>query len=137
MYLLDTSVVCELRKRPGSINARVASWGAANAASDQYLSVVTLFEVDLGILLVERRDPARGRLLRTWFDSALLGIFARRTFAIDTDVARTAAGLHVPDPRPERDAFIAATALVHGLTVATRNTADFQPMGVPVVNPWA
>lgn len=137
MYLLDTNVVSELRKRPGRIDARVASWGATVSAGEQYLSVITLFEVELGILLLERKHAAQGKLLRTWFDAALLGVFAQRTLEIDQDVAQRAAGLHVPDPRPERDAFIAATALVHGLTVATRNTADFEPMGVPIVNPWA
>lgn len=136
-YLLDTTVVSELRKPPGRIDANVAAWGAALDAGDHFLSAITVFEVDLGILLVERRDAAQGARLRRWFDTAVLAAFEKRTLAVDRDVARRAANLHVPDPRPERDAYIAATALVHGLTVATRNVGDFEPMGVTVTNPWA
>lgn len=136
-YLLDTTVVSELRKPPGRIDANVAAWGAALDAGDHFLSAITVFEVDLGILLVERRDAAQGARLRRWFDTAVLAAFEKRTLAVDRDVARRAANLHVPDSRPERDAYIAATALVHGLTVATRNVGDFEPMGVTVTNPWA
>lgn len=135
-YLLDTNVVSELRKRPGRIDSHVAAWGAALDADQQFLSVITLFEVEIGILLVERRDPSQGELLRQWFETSLVDAFAKRTLPVDRDVARQAARLHVPDPRPERDAFIGATALVHGLTVPTRNVDDFEPMGVPVINPW-
>lgn len=134
-YLLDTNVVSELRKRPGRIDANVAAWGAALDADQQFLSAVTVFEVELGILQVERRDEVQGKMLRRWF-GGVLGAFTNRTLAVDRDVARRAAGLHVPDPRPERDAYIAATALVHGLTVATRNVGDFESMGVTVINPW-
>ncbi len=135
-YLLDTNVVSELRKTPGRIDPNVAAWGASLEVTQQFLSVVTLFELELGILLIERRDVDSGRVLRRWFDETVLGVFARRTFDVDGEIARTAAHFHVPDPRPDRDAFIAATAVVHGLTVATRNTADFEPMGVPVFDPW-
>lgn len=135
-YLLDTNVVSELRKRPGRIDANVAAWGEVLEADQQFLSAITVFEVELGILQVERRDAFQGKMLRRWFDTGVLGAFAKRTLAVDRDVARRAAGLHVPDPRPERDAYIVATALVHGLTVATRNVSDFVPMGVPVLNPW-
>lgn len=135
-YLLDTNLVSELRKPPGRIDANVAAWGATQEADQQFLSVITVFEVELGILRVERADAVQGRMLRRWFDTGVLATFAKRTLAVDREVARRAAGLHVPDPRPERDAYIAATALVHGLTVATRDVADFKPMGVPVLNPW-
>jgi toxin FitB len=135
-YLLDTNVVSELRKRPGRIDANVATWGATQEADQQFLSAITVFELELGILRIERMDALQGRMLRRWFDTGVLAAFAKRTLAVDREVARRAAGLHIPDPRPERDAYIAATALVHGLTVATRNVADFEPMGVPVLNPW-
>jgi toxin FitB len=135
-FLLDTNLVSELRKPPGRIEANVAAWGATQEADQQFLSAITVFEVELGILRVERVDALQGRVLRRWFDAGVLGAFAKRTLAVDREVARRAAGLHVPDPRPERDAYIAATALVHGLTVATRNVADFEPMGVTVINPW-
>lgn len=135
-YLLDTNLVSELRKRPGRIDVNVAAWGATQEADQQFLSAITVFEVELGVLQVERRDALQGRMLRRWFEASVLGVFARRTLALDSEVARRAAGLHVPDPRPERDAYIAATALVHGLTVATRNVGDFEPLGVTVINPW-
>jgi len=69
-------------------------------------------------------------------DGHVLTTFAGRVIAIDTAVAQRCAALHVPDPRWDRDALIAATALIHGLTVVTRNVSHFQPMGVAVVNPW-
>lgn len=135
-YLLDTNVISELRKPPGRIDENVAAWGASLSADEQFVSAVTVFEVEFGILQVERRDELQGKMLRRWFDDRVLGAFRKRILVLDAEVARRAAGLHVPDPRPERDAYIAATALAHGLTVATRNVADFEPMGVPVVNPW-
>lgn len=136
-YLLDTNVVSELRKPAGKIDENVAAWAASLDADQQFLSAVTLFEVELGILLVERRDASQGQLLRRWYETAVLKAFAARTLALDRQAASRAAGLHVPHPRPERDAYIAATALVHGLTVATRDVGDFEPMGVSVLNPWS
>ncbi|NUR99599.1 MAG: type II toxin-antitoxin system VapC family toxin [Kribbellaceae bacterium] len=135
-YLLDTNVVSELRKRPGRIDPNVAAWAAALDAGDQFLSAITVFEVELGILQVERRDALQGKMLRRWFDLGVLEAFAKRTLGVDREVARRAARMHVPDPRPERDMYIAATALVHGLTIATRNVGDFEPTGVAVFNPW-
>jgi len=101
-----------------------------------FISSVTVYELEVGILLMERRDRAQGAVLRAWMDRQVLPRFEGRILSIDTDVARRAAALHVPDPRPERDAFIAATALVHGMTVVTRNAADYAPTGVQVLNPW-
>ena len=93
-------------------------------------------EIELGALLIGRRDPAQGAVLRGWLEDRLLPTFASRILPVDTIIARRCARLHVPDPQPERDAMIAATALVHGMTVVTRNVADFKPSGVPVLNPW-
>jgi len=104
--------------------------------NEQFLSSITVFEIELGILRIERRDELQGKLLRRWFDARVIGAFEKRTLPVDREIARRAALLHLPDPRPERDAYIAATALVRGLTVATRNVDDFVPMGVAVVNPW-
>lgn len=94
-------------------------------------------EIELGILQIARRDPAQGRLLRDWAEDDLLPQFAGRILPIDTAVARRCAALHVPDPKSERDALIAATALVHGYAVVTRNTADFASCGVTLIDPWA
>lgn len=137
MYLLDTNVVSELRKvRLGKADANVAAWAEGVDAADLFLSAISLMELELGVLAVERRDPRQGALLRTWLEQHVLPEFSGRTLPVDTAVAQRCARLHVPDPRAERDALIAATALVHGMTVATRNVADFRPMGVAVVNPW-
>lgn len=138
MYLLDTNVVSELRKiRHGKADAHVARWADSVDAADLYLSAITIQELEIGVLLVERRDPAQGALLRAWLLDHVLPAFAGRILAVDTAIAQRSAQLHVPNPRPVRDGLIAATALVHGMTVATRNVADFAPTGVPTFNPWA
>lgn len=136
-YLLDTNVVSELRKRPGLVDARVLAWAEARPARELFISVVTVMEIELGILRLELRDPVQGAVLRRWLDDGVLVGFADRILSVGLNVARRTARLHVPDTRPERDAYIAATALEHGLTVATRNIADFEQTGVAVVNPWA
>lgn len=136
-YLLDTNVVSELRKAERKADPGVRSWVSARAVSDLYLSVITVLEVEVGIARLARRDPAQARRLQMWFDDELLDAFAHRILAIDVPVARCAARLHVPDPRSERDALIAATAAVHGLAVVTRNVKDFESLDVAVVNPWS
>ena len=137
MYLLDTNVVSELRRtRSGRAHPRVAAWAAAVPGADLFASVIVLQEIEIGVLLMERRDPAQGAVLRRWYEGTVLPGFQGRTLPVDLAVVRRSAPLNVPDPRPVRDGLIAATALVHGLTVATRNTADFAPTGVAVLNPW-
>jgi predicted nucleic acid-binding protein len=137
MFLLDTNVVSELRKvRSGKADQGLADWADSVAPSDLYISVVTLQELEIGVLRAERRDPAQGALLRAWLDAHVLPAFSGRVLAIDAAVARRSAHLHVPDPRPFRDCLIAATALVHGMTVVTRNVADFHITGVRLLNPW-
>jgi predicted nucleic acid-binding protein len=135
MYLLDTNVVSELRKAQKAHQA-VRAWAHALPAGDLYLSAISILELEIGVLLIERRDRKQGAILRTWMDGHVLPTFGGRILTIDTPVAQRCAALHVPDPRSDRDALIAATALVHGMTVATRNVNHFQPMGVSVVNPW-
>lgn len=135
MFLLDTNVLSELRRRDRT-DRNVAAWADARDPADLFLSAITILEIEAGALLIERRDPAQGALLRAWIDHRVLPAFAGRILAVDTAVAQCCARLHVPDPRAERDALIAATALVHRLKVATRNVADFRPMGVEIVNPW-
>jgi len=137
MYLLDTNVVSELRKiRLGCADAQVAQWADSVAATDLYLSVITLQELEIGVLLAERRDPLQGAVFRVWLDRHVLPAFAGRVLPVDAAVAWRSAQLHVPNPQPVRDGLIAATALVHGMTVVTRNTADFLPTGVRLRNPW-
>jgi len=137
MFILDTNVVSELRKaKAGKADPNVTAWAAAAPLGGLYLSVITILELETGVLLVERRDAGQGTILRAWLNDHVLPAFAERILPVDVAVARRCAGLHVPDPRSDRDALIAATALAHGMTVVTRNAADFKPTGVPIINPW-
>jgi hypothetical protein len=135
MYLLDTNVVSELR-RPERANPNVSIWAASVASGAVFLSVVTILELEMGILSAERRDAARGLVLRQWLYQRVLPRFDGRVLPVDVAVARACARLHVPDRQSERDALIAATALVHGMAVVTRNVRDFIPSGCDVLNPW-
>ena len=137
MFLLDTNVVSELRKvRLGKAHPQLVLWADSVDARTLYLSAITILEIEIGILRIERREPAQGDVLRRWLERQVLPEFEGRIFAVDTTVARRCARLHVPDPRCERDALIAATALAHGLIVVTRNVADFQATGVTLLDPW-
>ena len=137
MYLLDTNVVSELRKaKTAKVDANVRIWAECVSALSLFLSAITILELETGILLIERRDSSQGAALRSWLDLQVLPAFSGRILAVDTVVALRCARLHVPDPRSDRDALIAATALVHGLIIVTRNVADFAPTGVPILNPW-
>jgi predicted nucleic acid-binding protein len=137
MFLLDTNVISELRKvRAGRADCNVATWARTVPAASLFLSAIVVQELEIGILLAERRNPRQGAILRAWLDEHVLPAFSERILPVDTAVARRSAALYVPDPRPIRDGLIAATALVHGMTVVTRNVADFVPTGVSVLNPW-
>ena len=136
-HLLDTNVVSELRKSRNQANTGVQIWARSQVAETLFLSVITVLELEIGVARMERRDPQQGRRLRSWLSERVLIAFADRILPIDLPVAQRAAALHSPNPRPERDALIAATAMVHGLRVVTRNVSDFAPMGVDAVNPWS
>ena len=136
MFLLDTNVLSELRRRHRT-DPKVAAWANDTHAADLFLSAITILEVEAGALMLARRDETQGAVLRAWIDDKVLPAFNGRILSVDTAVAQRCARLHTPDPRSERDALVAATALVHGLKVVTRNVADFQPMGVDLLNPWA
>ncbi|MGX9762166.1 type II toxin-antitoxin system VapC family toxin [Pseudomonas shahriarae] len=134
MYLLDTNVISELRKPQADKN--VVAWAKTVAAPRLYISAITLKELETGVMRMERRAPAQGKVLRTWLKRHVMPAFDARILPIDAAVALRCASLHVPDRANEGDALIAATALVHGLTVVTRNVADFQSSGVKLINPW-
>lgn len=137
MYLLDTNVVSELRKvHSGKADPQVSKWADRVDAADLFVSAITVQELEIGVLQMERRDGPQGTLLRAWLDNHVLPAFAGRILPVDAAVARRTAALHVPNPRPLVDGLIAGTALVHGMTVVTRNEADFAPTGVNVLNPW-
>ena len=135
MYILDTNVISELRKAKKT-HPNVKKWAERVPSASLYISVISVLELEIGILLVDRRDNQQGAILRAWMDRHVLPTFSGRILAIDTDVVRRCATLHVPNPRSDRDALIAATALVHGLIVVTRNIADFERAGIGVLNPW-
>lgn len=137
MFVLDTDVVSELRKvEAGKGDRKVAAWSAQVTARETFLAAITIHELELGIELLERKDKRQGAILRAWMDTRVLPEFDGRILPVDVAVALRCAKLHVPNPRPMRDALIAATALVHRMTVVTRNVRDFEPMGVEVLNPW-
>lgn len=135
-YLLDTNVISELRRPAAMVDPHVRAWADAHYLEEQYLSAVTLYELELGVRSKERVDEIQGRALRRWLEGKVKPMFEGRILAFDGEVAVTAASKNVPDRRPLADSFIAATAHVHQLTVVTRNVGDFSDLGVPVVNPW-
>ncbi len=137
MYLLDTNVVSELRKiSSGKADIHVTKWANQVDAIDLYLSVITIQELEIGAQLLELRDKTQGAMIRKWLEDYVLPSFEGRVLPIDIAVALRSAKQHVPNPRPFRDGLIAATALVHKMTVVTRNARDFETSGVPIINPW-
>lgn len=134
MHLIDTNVLSELRRRDRA-DPGVIAWFKATPEKLMAISAVTIAEIEAGVRKIERRDAAQGALIRRWAEG-VFEAFATRCLPIDEAAARICGSLHVPDLRPERDAWIAATALSRDLTVVTRNVRDFQPMNVKTVNPW-
>jgi toxin FitB len=135
MFLLDTNVISELRV-VARAHPKVVGWASTAVAESVYLSAITVLELEVGIFRLERKDPVGGATLRAWFENKILVQFAGRILPPDLRVARACAPLHAPCDRPTSDALIAATAIVHGMTVVTRNEADFKIPGVKVLNPW-
>ena len=138
MYLLDTVVVSETRKiESGRADPNAASWVTRVENDLAYISAITIQELELGVLLVERRDPASGAVLRSWLDNDVYEAFDQRILPVDAKVARIAASLHVPDPVPVSDALIAATAMADNMVMVTPNTRDFERFqGLEVLNTW-
>mgnify|MGYP000424457197 FL=1 len=138
MYLLDTNALSELRKRrSGKMSPAVEAWAGSVDQADMYLSVITIMEIELGIALLERRDARQAGVLRLWLHDKVMPAFAGRILPVDTTIALRCARLHVPDTKSERDAWIAATGLVHDLTIVTRNIVDFAGTDVTLLDPWA
>lgn len=137
MFLLDTNVVSELRKaRSGRADARVIAWADSVRAADMFLSVVSVLELEIGVLQMERRNAPQGAILRSWMDGHVLPAFHGRILVIDVPVILRCAALNVPSRRSDRDMLIAATGIAHGMTIVTRNIAHFRTTGAQLLNPW-
>ena len=135
-YLLDTNVVSALRRRDRA-EKRVRDWFEAVAGSEFFVSVLTMMEIEIGVRRLELYDLRQAAVIRAWKVGPLETRFRGRFLNIDFEIAERCAALHVPDPRPEIDALIAATAIVKRLTLVTRNERDFAGMPVAIVNPWS
>lgn len=129
-YLLDTNVISDHYK---GVSQALDGWMDAQVEGDLAISAITVLELDRGVR--ERSDAAQGVRLRLWLDEAVRPLFAGRILAVDEHVALVAAGLHLPDRMPDMDALIAATALVHGLTLVTRNVRDMERTGAALLTP--
>lgn len=135
MFLLDTNVISELRYGKPNQSSEVRRWAAEQSTGRLFLSAITILELEQGILVLERRTPPQGSALRVWL-TGVRAAFVGRVLPFTDHSATICAALHVPNPRSERDAMIAATAIEHGFTVVTRNTQDFANTGVILLNPW-
>ncbi|WP_028280848.1 type II toxin-antitoxin system VapC family toxin [Arthrobacter sp. H5] len=133
-YVLDTNVVSALRVR--GRNPPVEAWAASIPVADQFVTATTIAEVERGIVAKERADAAQGQILRRWFEDRVLPAFAGRVLPFDLPAARILATFRVPDHAPLDDALIAAIAQATEMTVATRNTKHFEPLGAHCHNPW-
>lgn len=137
MYLLDTNIVSESRKLGTSrIDPNAAQWLSEIDAETTFVSAMTIFELEIGVQQMERRDAKQGAALRRWFDDQVMTNYEYRTLPLTRAVALICAGLHIPDTKSERDAWIAATAIDARLTLVSRNVADFANMGVGLINPF-
>jgi len=137
MYLLDTNVVSEFRKSAdGRINKSVKRWADEISPDLMFISVISVLELEIGVLQIERRDKKHGLVLRKWLNKNVLPAFLDRVLPVDVAVAQRCASLHVPNPKSERDAMIAATAIEHRMTIVTRNVSDFSQSGVKIFDPW-
>jgi predicted nucleic acid-binding protein len=135
MFVLDTNVISELRAGKPMPSVSVRLWAGQVPANQLYLAPVTVLELEIGVLAMERKDSRQGRILRSWLHG-IIKEFSSQVLPFTGSTAILCAAIDVPNRRSSRDAMIAATATEHGYTVVTRNTDDFAGCGVQLLNPW-
>jgi predicted nucleic acid-binding protein len=135
MYVLDTNVISELRHGKPQQSAAVRAWASTVPASTLFMSAISLLELEKGVLALERRTPPQGSALRAWL-RGVRSVFEGRILPFGDSAAVLCAAMHIPNPKPDRDAMIAATAAEHGMILVTRNVADFSGTGVRLINPF-
>jgi toxin FitB len=133
-YVLDTNVVSALRVR--GRNPQVEQWAASVPVADQFVTALTVSELERGVIAKERSDPDQGTILRRWLEERVLPAFTDRVLPFDLAAARILAAYRVPEHAPLDDALIAAIAQAADVSVVTRNTRHFEPLGVTCLNPW-
>lgn len=133
-YLLDTNVVSALRLR--GRNPEVEGWAAEVPVASQFIAATTVTEIERGVISRERTDPSQDALLRAWFERQVLPAFANRILPFDFAAVRILAGYRIPEHAPFEDVLIASIAEANAMTVVTRNTKHFEPLGVVCLNPW-
>ncbi len=137
MYLLDTNIISESRKLgTPKVDPRAARWLGQVDFETTFVSAMTIFELERGVRQMERRDTKQGAALRRWLDDQVMTTYENRTLPLSRSVALICAGLQIPDPKSERDAWIAATAIEAELILVSRNVVDFVNMGVGLINPF-
>lgn len=137
MYLLNTNIISELKKLDsGKIHPQVQRWAYSINLMQTKISVVSITEIRTGILSLARKGQAQAASLDNWFTNRLLPAYRTRTLSVDTEVALICAQLHIPAKRPINDAYIAATAIAHNLTLVTCNVRDFQGLPLMLENPF-
>lgn len=137
MYLLDTNIISESRKLgTPKVDPRAARWLGQVDFETTFVSAMTIFELERGVRQIERRDTKQGAALRRWLDDQVMTTYENRTLPLSRSVALICAGLHIPDPKSERDAWIAATAIEAELILVSRNVVDFAGIGVGLINPF-
>lgn len=137
MLFLDTNVVSEIRLvSSGKADLRFIEWVKQMDTRHCWTSAVVLMELERGVLRMERKDPVQGGNLRYWFNTTVRSLFENRVLKIDHTTAQICAKLHIPNKRPENDAWIAASCIQHNLSLVTRNVADFQNLDIELINPF-
>lgn len=133
-YVLDTNVISALRVR--GRHPEVERWAASVSVADQFVTALTVMEIERGVVSKESSDPTQGAVLRRWFEDRMLPAFAGRVLPFDLAAARVLARYRVPEHAPMDDALIAAVAEAAEMTVVTRNLRHFTPLGIDCIDPW-